>query len=285
MSAPRLLRGLREIASDHDALLCDAWGVIHNGRQLYPGAKEALLSFKEQGGAVIVLTNAPRLSSVIPGQLDRLGLPREAYDGVVTSGDATRQAVVELSGRTFFRIGPAKDDGMFEAANIRLGAFDDAEAIFCTGPNDDENETPEDYRTMLREAAERKLPMVCANPDIVVKYGERLIYCAGALGALYEELGGKVILGGKPHPPIYELARRQVEEVLGHPAKAPLVIGDGVDTDILGANRQDIPCVFVADGIFAEHARHEGALSTEKLSAMLAEREVHAAYAMDSLVW
>jgi HAD superfamily hydrolase (TIGR01459 family) len=285
MNEPRLITGLSEIAGSYDALLCDAWGVIHNGRELFPGAAEALISFRKECGPVVVLTNAPRLSVVIPPQLDRLGLPREAYDAVVTSGDATRQVVAEMADRKFFRIGPSKDDGMFDAMEIEVVPLDKAEAIFCTGPNDDTRETPEDYRRVLTEAAGKNIPMVCANPDIVVKYGDRLIYCAGALGELYAALGGKVILGGKPHPPIYELARSHMSQSLGHSPKRILAIGDGLDTDIRGANEQGIDVVFVADGIFAEEAREGGKLAAHRLEAALAEKGVHAAFAMDTLAW
>lgn len=285
MTATRILSGLRDIAGDYDALLCDAWGVIHNGRELYPGAEAAMTSFRRESGPVIVLTNAPRPSAIIPEQLDRLGLPRAAYDGVVTSGDATRQVMADMADKRFFRIGPPKDDGLFDTLGIRTVPLADAEAIFCSGPNDDERETPEDYRGLLREPAARGLPMVCANPDIVVKFGDRLIYCAGALGQLYEELGGRVILGGKPHAPIYELARARLAEIRGSAPGRILVVGDGIDTDILGANRQGLDVVFIADGIFAEAAREGGRLSPERLARALDERGVHARYAMDSFAW
>jgi len=285
MAATKIIQGLREIASGYDALLCDAWGVIHNGQELYPGAAEVLSSFKAEQGPVLVLTNAPRLNHVIPAQLDRLGLPRDAYDGVVTSGDATRQVIAQMADRSFYRIGPAKDDGMFEAISIEIVDFDHAEAIFCTGPNNDAIETPEDYRDILTKAAARDLPMVCANPDIVVKFGDKLIYCAGAIGQLYEELGGKVILGGKPHAPIYELARQRLQDIAGKQPQRVLVIGDGIDTDIRGANNQGYDVVFVAEGIFAEEARAEGKLSAERLSTALDQRGVHAEYAMDRFCW
>ncbi len=285
MSEARIIDGLSAVAGDYDALLCDAWGVIHNGRELYPGAKEALLKFREERGPVIVLTNAPRPSDVIPAQLDRLGLPREAYDGVVTSGDATAQIVTDLHGKAFYRIGPSKDDGIFAAMEMNLTSLDEAEAIFCSGPNDDQNETPEDYRDLLIPAVQRGLPMVCANPDIVVKFGDKLIYCAGAIGQLYEELGGKVLLGGKPHAPIYDLAVDQLRALKGGEPGKLLAIGDGIDTDIRGANNQGIDVVFVAEGIFSEAARVDGQLSGEALSAELAKRQVHAEFAMDTFAW
>lgn len=285
MTEARIIDGLSAIAGEYDALLCDAWGVIHNGRELYPGAKEALLKFRAERGPVVILTNAPRPSSVIPAQLDHLGLPREAYDRVVTSGDATSQIVSEMQNKRFFRIGPSKDDGIFAALEMDLTSLDEAEAIFCSGPNDDQNETPEDYRSLLEPAAARGLPMVCANPDIVVKFGDKIIYCAGAIGELYETMGGKVLLGGKPHAPIYELAVEYLRTLKGGEPGRLLAIGDGIDTDIRGANNQGIDVVFVAEGIFSEAARVDGMLSGAALSGELGKRNVHAEYAMDTFAW
>ncbi|WP_031549208.1 TIGR01459 family HAD-type hydrolase [Parvularcula oceani] len=286
MRDTRPLSGLSEIAGDYDALLCDAWGVIHNGHALFPGAAEALTRFRQERGPVIVITNAPRLSDVIPAQLERLGLPAEAYDDIVTSGDATRAEVERRTGMAFFRLGPAKDDGLFDAIETAFVPLEDAEAILCTGMLDDMNETPDDYRDMLAGAAERGLPMICANPDKVVRYGDKLIYCAGALGDVYEAMGGKVILAGKPHEPIYHLALEAAAVGGGQPPRRPLVIGDGVQTDILGANRQGFDSVFVADGIFSQEARGEnGRLDERKLAALLDEHGVHAEFAMDGLRW
>lgn len=286
MTEPRILQGLGEIAGDYDAILCDAWGVIHNGRELFPGVAEALTSFRRERGPVLVLTNAPRPSNVIPAQLDRLGLPRDAYDGVVTSGDATMHAAHSLGEKIFYRIGPAKDDGLFDAMNLKLGSFEEAEAIFCSGLEDDLTETPEDYRDLLEKAAKRDLPMVVANPDIVVRFGDRMMFCAGALGELYEQMGGTQILGGKPHAPIYDLARDRLAKIAGAVPERILVIGDGLGTDILGANNQDLPVVFIAEGIFSEEVRGEdGKLSAEKLSAELRAQDVYAAFGMDTLAW
>ncbi|GGY54185.1 TIGR01459 family HAD-type hydrolase [Parvularcula lutaonensis] len=285
MSEPRIITGLSEIADAYDAVLCDAWGVIHNGRELFPGAAEATSMFRAERGPLVILTNAPRPSSVIPAQLDRLGLPRDAWDAIVTSGDATTEVIREMSDKTFFRIGPSKDDDLFRAIDVKLAGADEADAIFCSGLDDDQTETPEDYRGLLEPLARRGLPMVCANPDIVVKYGDKLIYCAGAIGQLYEELGGKVILGGKPHAPIYELAKQRMREITGKVPERILVIGDGLGTDVKGANDQGLDCLFVADGIFAEEARANGSLSASKLAAALEENGVHAEYAMDTLAW
>lgn len=290
MHGPTPITGLSEVAPGYGALLCDAWGVIHNGKRLFPGVAEALVRFREAHGPVIILTNAPRLSDIIPEQLDKLGLPRAAYDAVVTSGDATLAEVRARSEAPFFRLGPDKDDTVFEAAGVAFVEADDAEFILCTGLFDDLSETPDDYRDMLSGLAAKNLPMICANPDKVVKYGDRLIYCAGALGDLYEELGGEVILGGKPHAPIYRLAREKLAELADQSNSPsplpPLAIGDGFQTDILGANNQDIEVIYVADGIYSAESRGEdGALDPAKVDQLLSQYGVHAAYVMEGLTW
>lgn len=285
MKQLRIIRGLGEIAQDYDALLCDAWGVIHDGRSLLGDAAETLRRWRAERGPVIVLTNAPRLSNVIPAQLDRLGLPRDAYDAVVTSGDATRAEVERRSGTAFFRLGPSKDDGLFDAIETDFVPLDRAGAILCTGLMEDERETPEDYREMLSGAAARGLPMVCANPDKVVRYGDRLLYCAGALADLYEEMGGEVLMAGKPHPPIYRLALEAVRAA-GCEAKAPLAIGDSIRTDLTGAAREGIDAVFMAGGVSLDDVRDaDGALDEAAVRKLLADGGAAAPFAMEALRW
>ena len=282
----RILSGLSEVAGAYDALYCDAWGVIHDGTKLYDGVGEALVRFRAERGPVVILTNAPRLSDVIPAQLDRLGLPQDAYDAVVTSGDATRAEVERRSGTAFYRLGPQKDDGLFDAIDTAFVPLADAQAILCTGLLDDLNETPEDYRDMLAGAAERGLPMICANPDKVVRYGDRLMYCAGALADLYESFGGEVVMAGKPHPPIYRLAREAAVAAGVAEGHRALVIGDSVRTDITGANAQGLDALFVAQGVNLDTARGtDGAVSAERIEALLAESGAHAAYAAEGLRW
>ena len=282
----RLLDGLSEIAGAYDALYCDAWGVIHDGTALYDGVSEALHRFRTERGPVIVLTNAPRLSDVIPAQLARLGLPDDAYDAVVTSGDATRAEVERRKDARFYRLGPQKDDGLFDAIETEFVALRDADAILCTGLLDDLHETPEDYRPMLTDAAARGLPMICANPDKVVRYGDRLMYCAGALGDLYETLGGEVVMAGKPHAPIYRLAREAAVRAGAPEDHRALVVGDSVRTDITGANAQDLDAIFVAQGVNLTEARSaDGRVSAERIEGLLAEGGAHAAFAADGLRW
>ncbi len=272
---------LGDLAGNYDALLCDAWGVIHNGQALFDGAEDALCRFRRDRGPVIILTNAPRPSGVIPRQLDRLGLSRDAYDGVVTSGDATRAEIAKRADQPIYRIGPDKDDELYRGLDIEMAPLEAAGAIVCTGLFDDTTETPEDYRSMLVEAADRNLDMVCANPDIRVRWGDRLIYCAGALAALYETLGGRVIHAGKPHTPIYALSREMLDQIRPNGAARILAIGDGLQTDILGANQQNIDVVYVygAGGI------HDGETDASALANALDGAGVHALGAMERLRW
>lgn len=283
MSPPVFISGLAEIADRYDALLCDAWGVIHNGVRVFPGVAEALSEFRSARGPVIVLTNAPRPSAIIPGQLDRLGLPRAAYDGVVTSGDATRAAIEAMLPRAAFKLGPEKDDGLYHGLDLSFVPLDDAGFIVCTGLFDDQRETPDDYRALLEDAAARGLPMICANPDVVVNWGGRMIWCAGALAEIYEGLGATVIYGGKPHAPIYDVAMAALRRAAGRPvAKAKtLVIGDGLKTDIAGANAQGIDALYIA----GEGGVHGGGAGYAAISAFLGRAGAQAAYAAAGLTW
>ncbi|NWG71278.1 MAG: TIGR01459 family HAD-type hydrolase [Parvularculaceae bacterium] len=278
-----IVQGLASLARDYDAMLCDAWGVIHNGVALFDGAAEALLAFRRERGPVIILTNAPRPSAVIPAQLDRLGLPRDAYDAVVTSGDATRAEVEKRRGQNAFRIGPSKDEELYRDLDVRFTPLDEADFIICSGLDDDVRESPEDYRPLLEAAASRRIPMICANPDVVVRLGGRLIFCAGALAEIYAALGAEVVYAGKPHAPIYELSLKRIGMIAGRdiPSGRVLAIGDGVMTDIKGANGRDIDAVLVA----GEGGVHEGPLSAVDLTAQLAKAGVRVRAAMERLKW
>ncbi len=283
MTALSIISGIKGLAPDYEAMLCDAWGVIHNGVDLFPGAAAAMTRFREERGPVIILTNAPRPSSIIPGQLDRLGLPRAAYDAVVTSGDATRSEIEALLPAPAFRIGPEKDDPLFEGLAINFVPLAEAGFIICTGLVDDQREAPDDYRDVLSKAAARDLVMICANPDIVVNWGGRIIWCAGALAKIYEEMGGSVVYGGKPHAPIYRLSLAAIEKARGAPV-APskiLAIGDGLTTDIAGANAQNIDAVLVAGG----GGVHNGDASADALAAQLDQAGVRVVAATEALTW
>lgn len=253
----RIIEALSEIGGEYDAVFCDIWGCLHNGQAAYPAAIAALQTFRARGGKVALMTNAPRPARFVAGTLAGMGVPTDAWDVIVTSGDAAQDAMFSGQvGRRVWHLGPAKDEGFFteipshwrDAPAIERVSPDLAEGIVCTGLFDELTEAPEDYRAVLSAARDRGLPLLCANPDIVVDVGETRLYCAGALAAFYEELGGQALYFGKPHPPIYDLARR----LLGlAPAARELAIGDGISTDVLGAMNEGIDSVFVTGGLAA----------------------------------
>ncbi len=253
----RIIQSLAEISADYDALLCDLWGCVHNGRAAYPAAIAALQQFRRGGGKVALLTNAPRPRRFIAEQIERMGVPRDAWDEIVTSGDAAQDAMLAGHvGEHVWHLGTDKDLGFFtgtddpRAASIRRVEMEDAHGIVATGPFNELTETPEHYRDVLTRARDRGLKMLCANPDLVVDVGETRIYCAGALAELYEQLGGETLYYGKPHAPIYDLARRKLG--VGDDARL-LAIGDGIGTDVEGGRRQGIDTVFITGGLAAEH--------------------------------
>jgi HAD superfamily hydrolase (TIGR01459 family) len=234
--------------------LRDIWGVVHNGLESFPEACEALRAYRDQGGTVILITNAPRPADSVQRQLRKLSVPDDTYDAIVSSGDLTRRYVADHPGRKLFWLGPERDSSIHRGLDPVLAPLEKADYIVCTGLLDDETESAEDYREMMLKARERRLTLICANPDIVVERGDRLIYCAGAIAELYRELGGDVIFYGKPHRPIYERAIELATEHGGHDIKLDkvLAIGDSVRTDLAGAHGFGIDCLFVTRGIHSE---------------------------------
>jgi HAD superfamily hydrolase (TIGR01459 family) len=201
-----------------------------------------------------LITNAPRPADSVQRQLRKLGVADDVYDAIVSSGDLTRNFVAEHPGKKFFWVGPDRDGSIHRGLDPVMAPVEDADYIICTGLFDDETESAEDYRPMLTQALAHKLPLICANPDIVVERGDRLIYCAGAIAELYREMGGEAIFYGKPHRPIYERAMALAAEQRGHPAelRRVLAIGDSVRTDLTGAHGFGIDCLFVTRGIHSE---------------------------------
>jgi HAD superfamily hydrolase (TIGR01459 family) len=254
MTALRFVERLRDLVDGVDVVLSDIWGVVHNGLEAFPEACEALHTFRQRGGTVILITNAPRPADSVQRQLRKLGVADETYDAIVSSGDLTRHFVADHPGKKMFWLGPERDSSIYRGLDAVTAPLEQADYIVCTGLFDDETETAEDYRAMMLQARERKLPLICANPDIVVERGDRLIYCAGAIAELYRELGGEVIFYGKPHRPIYERAMALATEQLGRPAPLDrvLAIGDSVRTDLTGALGFGIDCLFVTRGIHSE---------------------------------
>ncbi len=254
MTALKFVERLRDLAGGVDVLLSDIWGVVHNGLVAFPEACEALHNFRNQGGTVILITNAPRPADSVQRQLRKLHVADGIYDAIVSSGDLTRHFVADHPGQKMFLVGPERDSSIYRGLDPVLAPLEQADYIVCTGLFDDETEFAENYRGMMLRARERKLTLVCANPDIVVERGDRLIYCAGAIAELYLELGGEVIFYGKPHRPIYEramaLAAKQRAQAV--PLNRVLAIGDSVRTDLAGAHGFGIDCLFVTRGIHSD---------------------------------
>lgn len=254
MTTLRYIDHLRDLVAEVDVVLSDIWGVVHNGVESFPDACAALRAARGEGRAVVLITNAPRPADSVQRQLRKLGVPDDCYDAIVSSGDLTRLFVAERAGQAMFWLGPERDNSIYRDLDVTLAPLERADFIVCTGPFDDETECAEDYRGMMQQALARKLTLVCANPDIVVERGDRLVTCAGAIAELYRELGGEVIFYGKPHRPIYE---RAVALAAARRGMAPslsrvLAIGDSVRTDLIGAQSFGIDCLFVTRGIHAD---------------------------------
>lgn len=283
------------MARDYDVLLCDLWGVVHNGRQVFRPASEALTRFRAGGGTVVLITNAPRPRGPVLEQLAELGVTRDAFDAIVTSGDVTIASIAERGEAPLYHIGPPRDLALFEAvrsATGRLPPLTDiarADYVVVSGLFDDANETPDDYAGALAEMRRRDLPMICANPDVVVHVGDRLIYCAGALAQAYEALGGKTVMAGKPHPPIYGAALREAVACRGVEVERTrvLAIGDGLRTDVAGASGQAIDMLFITSGIHRNELHPEGDDVMDRLAyaERLAGVEHPLRAAMPHLVW
>lgn len=293
LTAPEIpvLDSIKDLGSRYRAWLVDIWGVMHNGHRAFPRAVAATRAFRAQGGIVVLLSNSPRPSPSVQEQLRRLGVPDDAYDATVTSGDLTRHELAKHEGAVVFHLGPERDRLIFQGLALKLGGRDDAELVVCSGLFDDETETPDDYIGLLRALAARKLPMICANPDHLVERGDRLVWCAGALAALYEKEGGPVVYAGKPYPPIYLLALESIGELAGSPVPRSEVlgIGDGVNTDIAGAASLGIDSVFVASGLHVPSNRGGAAgaetLDGRHLAKLFADAKRRPLGAMRALMW
>ncbi len=287
MTAPQLAAGLSPISGAYDALLCDVWGVIHNGRESFPAACDALARYRTDHGPVILISNAPRPHGPIIEQLEALGVPRDAWTEIVTSGDATRVLLADRAPGPAWLIGPDRDWPLYEGLGLETSDLAEAKFISVTGPYDDENDEPGDYRDRFIAAVDRGLELICANPDIVVQRGDRLIYCGGALAQLYESLGGKVIMAGKPYPAIYELALARAAAAKGSELdpRRVLCIGDGLPTDIRGANARGLDVLFVANGIHGAETIGPDGLNVAAINDLLRQDGLSATWAMADLVW
>ena len=288
-----LIAGLSEIAGRYDVVLSDIWGVVHNGRESFAAATHALARYRRQGGVVILITNAPRPAEPIRAQLAELRVPPEAFDAIVTSGDVTMALIAAHGSAPVHHIGPPRDlsllDGAARLSGVAapLAPLDQAEYVMCTGLLDDRVETPADYDATLDAMLARRLPMICANPDLVVQRGDELIYCAGALAERYEQKGGSAIYAGKPYPPIYAEALNAANAARGRAAEDSrvLAIGDAMRTDVAGAARRGIDVLFVTGGIHREDLHGEGVLEAAALEQFSARHGLWPTAAIRDLVW
>ncbi len=286
--APPIITAAGDLLERYDVLFCDVWGVVHDGHAALGPAAEALLRFREEGGTVVLVSNAPVPEHQVARMLDERRLPREAWDSIVSSGDIALRHVGERGFQQLYPIGPQdRDAALFEKVGALSGELSKADAILCSGLNDDLSETAEDYRHVLTQALELNLPFVCANPDLVVDVGGTLYLCAGALGDLYEDLGGEVFWAGKPHAIAYETALAEAQELRGESVDLErlLVIGDAVRTDLIGAKSFGIDALFIAGGIHREDTIEDGRISQLRLEKLFAGDAPTAKAAMAHLAW
>jgi HAD superfamily hydrolase (TIGR01459 family) len=286
-NAAGALAGLSEIADRYDAFLCDVWGVVHNGLEAHPSAVEALVNFRQGGGRVVFITNAPRLSAPIVDMLDRLGVPRDAFDAIVSSGDTTRAMIAPYRGRVIHHFGPLEiDDGLYEGLGVIRGGADIAEAVVVTDMPDDDD-TPDMYEADIELWLERGLPLICANPDKFVEVGDKLVYCGGAMADIYAERGGEVLMAGKPYRPIYSEALGMAEKAAGRaidPTRL-LAIGDSVRTDATGAAAFGVDLLFITGSIHAGEIDAFGTADPAAIRALVAPSGARLAGFMPRLAW
>jgi HAD superfamily hydrolase (TIGR01459 family) len=291
-SPPPFSRHFAELAAGYDVLLSDVWGVVHNGVAATVESCEALMRFRRQGGTVVLITNAPRPGDVVMGFLDKLAVPRAAYDGIVSSGDVTRAMIAQRTGQRVFHLGPERDLPIFDGLGVELAPLERADFVVCSGLFDDTTETPESYTGLIAAMLARKLTMICANPDIVVERGAHLVYCAGAIADRYALAGGDVLFAGKPYRPIYEQAiaaaqasRPQASRAQPIDQRRVLAIGDSVRTDLKGAAAFGIDCLFITAGIHAEELGGRDSPDAGAVDGIFAAAGVYPKAVMRRLEW
>ena len=273
------IKRFSEISYQYDALICDIWGVIHNGQELFPGINECLLNYKEQNNDVILLSNAPRPSSYVKTVLDKFGFKSDCYDDIITSGDLTRKSLTEkIFGDNCYHIGPDRDLNIFEGTSVKRVDFNDSDFIFVTGLFDDENEDENDYLDLLNSAKERNMTLVCANPDLLVQRGKKLIPCAGLISKTYEEIGGKVVNIGKPYSPIFSEAIEKIKKISLSDKQNILVVGDGLETDIKGANLIGLDSILVLGGLFSNNSK-------DKILESIENKGIYPNFFIDEFNW
>lgn len=286
----RIIETLAEIGAQYDGLFVDLWGCVHDGVAAHAEAVAALQAYRAQGGRVVLLTNAPRPRASVAAQIAGLGVPEDAWDSIATSGDSARLALFRgVVGQKVYFIGKDHDQPFFEPLQIEASPLDitqvpleEADGIVCTGP-EDALADPSVYRAQFLAAKQRGLKLLCANPDIVVDRGETREWCAGALAQLYTEMGGESLSFGKPHPPVYDLARRRLWEFAQIPDDRILCIGDGIATDIPGAMGEGLDALFITGGLARSETGTDRQPDPKKLADYLAGHHLATTYAMGFL--
>ena len=287
-SIPPIISNAGPLLEAYDTVLSDIWGVMHNGLIAYSGANDALTRFRQRGGTVILVSNAPNPSHQVARTLDEKGVVRSAWDAIVSSGDLALARVADQGYRAVHVIGPRDRDAAF-FADLRVAhvAMSEAEAVVCTGFVDDRRDTVAGYRDALQAAFARRLPFVCANPDLIVDVGTERLLCAGTLAAAYEELGGTVYWAGKPHPVSYATALSRAAAVHGRSieTRRVLAIGDAVRTDLASAAGAGVDALFVTSGIHAEETMDNGTIDPKRLAKLFSAGGPSAKAAIDLLRW
>lgn len=288
LSPPPVLARAGELLANYDVMFCDVWGVLHDGHRAFEAACDALLKFRAKGGTVILVSNAPVPGERVAAMLDSRAVPRDAYDGIVASGEIALRHIAEKGYTRLHCIGPQqRDAATFTRLAAAQASIDTAEAILCTGLNDDINETADDYRPLLERARARNIPFVCANPDLVVDVGGTQYLCAGAIADLYERMDGEVFWAGKPHANAYDAAHAAAENARGKAVdrKRIIAVGDSLRTDLKGAEAASIDAIFVASGIHRDEMMGNGVLDADKLAILFAPPAPPAIAVMERLTW
>lgn len=254
------LTRLADIADHYDGVLSDVWGVVHNAITPHALAVTALADFRRQGGRVVLITNAARTRAAVQKMLDKMGISRDVYDAIVTSGDVTRALIEPYDGQAIHHVGPATDHPIFAGLDLKKVPAEAAVAVVVTGL-DNPGQTPTDYQQRLENWRDLNLPMICANPDKVVEVGDKIVYCAGALADIYADMGGQVALAGKPYAPIYDTSMAAMDAAAGKPVarEKVLAIGDSVRTDATGAAVAGMDFLFITGSIHAAEIKAAGA--------------------------
>jgi HAD superfamily hydrolase (TIGR01459 family) len=285
---PQKLKGISEISDKFDVYFIDLWGVIHNGVQCYPEALKVLEKLKEQNKKIVLISNAPRPSAVVKVFLETIGLESSCYDFLVTSGDITREYIsLNSSKKNFYHLGPTRDIDLFKDLNVALTSKEECDEIICTGLVSDEEEKLQDYKILLDFFLNKKIPLICANPDEVVARGEKIVFCAGALANQYKQEGGMVRYFGKPYSDIYSFALKKVRAHKDFKDKKEintLVIGDNIKTDIKGANLFNLDSVLILNGIYKDFFR-DGTVNFDQLKDSVNLKDVKINYFQEELAW